>query len=288
MKKHDDEEQKAAAEEQAQTKAAGAEEPSPVPVEVEAPVSGPPPEEPQREEAPKPTPSPRSRLVQPTNNYSPVLAAHHDRGGPITEQYRALRTHLLAHYEDKRFATLVTSAEAGEGKTLTSLNLGIILAERTERTTVVVDCDLRRGRVAKYLSMDESPGMADVVGNKASLDDVLRPTVYPNLFVITAGKLRQNEVGELMGRPELQEVAMELRRRFDYVLFDTPPINRAADAGQLGRVVDGALVIVRMNKTHRESVDRAIRLLHAANVTVSGLVLTHQQYFIPNYLYRYS
>jgi capsular exopolysaccharide synthesis family protein len=222
------------------------------------------------------------------NHYSEVLVAHHDRGGPITEQFRALRTHLLAHFNDQRFNIIVTSSDAGEGKTVTVLNLAVTLAERVERTSIVVDCDMRKGRVASYLKLSKVPGMSDVIRGNASIDAVVQPTAYSNLWVIPSGEARQHEVGNLVGRPEVEEIAAELRRRYDYVLYDTPPINRAADAGMLGQATDGALMVVRMNKTHRESVDRAIRLLHAATVPVVGLVLTHQKFYIPNYLYRYS
>lgn len=222
------------------------------------------------------------------DNYAEILTTYHDRGGPITEQFRALRTHLLAHYGDKRFSTIITSAEADEGKTVTCLNLGIVLAERRERTTIVIDGDLRKGNVASYLRIQKGPGMADLIRGTATIESVARPTVYPNLFVIPAGEVRLNEVGALLGRPELKEIGAELRQKYDYVLLDTPPVNRAADAGMLGQVVDGALLVVHMNKTHRESVDRAIRLLHASNITVAGLILTHQKFYIPNYLYRYS
>lgn len=227
-------------------------------------------------------------LTTATNNYTEVLATHHDRGGAITEQFRALRTHLLSHYGEKRFSAIITSAEPGEGKTVTCLNLAVVLAERPERTTVIVDGDLRKGKMASYLKIDKGPGMADLLRGGATIASVVRPTVYPNLFVIPAGEAAQKEVGELMGRAELKEVEAELRQKYDYVLIDTPPVNGAADAGMLGQAVDGALVVVHMNRTHRESVDRAIRLLHASNITVAGLILTHQKYYIPNYLYRYS
>jgi capsular exopolysaccharide synthesis family protein len=223
-----------------------------------------------------------------TNNYSEVIATHHDRGGAITEQFRALRTHLLSYFGHKRFSVIITSSEAGEGKTVTCLNLGVVLAEQPEKTTVIVDGDLRKAGIAACLKMDKGPGMADLLRGTATMASVVRPTVYPNLFVIPAGEVRQQEVGELMGRPELKEIGVELRQKFDHVLIDTPPVNGAADAGMLGQAADGALLVVHLNKTHRESVDRAIRLLHASNVTVSGMVLTHQKYYIPNYLYRYS
>ena len=223
-----------------------------------------------------------------TNNYSEILATHHDRGGAVTEQFRALRTHILTHYGNKRFSAIITSAEPGEGKTATCLNFGVVLAELSERTTVVVDADLRKGSIAACLNIDKGPGMAELIRGTATIASVVRPTVYPNLFVIPAGETARREAGELMGRPELKEIELELKHMYDFVLIDSPPVNAAADAGMLGQAVDGALLVVHMNKTHRESVDRAIRLLHASNVTVAGLILTHQKFYIPNYLYRYS
>jgi capsular exopolysaccharide synthesis family protein len=223
-----------------------------------------------------------------SNGYSQALVPHHDRGGATSEEYRALRTNLLAQYSDERFCLLITSAEAGEGKTVSTLNLSLVLAERQERRTIIIDADLRKRTVASLLRIDNAPGLADVLRGQVRLDEVIRPTAYPNLFVVPAGQSKQNEVGELLGRPELEEAVTELRRSYDYVLFDTPPITIASDAGMLGRAAREALLVVRMNKTHRESVDRAIGLLHAANVKPVGMILTHQRYYIPNYLYRYS
>jgi len=239
--------------------------------------------------APPPRPS-RASLLPPagSNGYAQSLVPHHDRGGAIAEEYRALRTNLLAQYADERFCLLITSAEAGEGKTISTLNLALVLAERQERRTVVIDADLRKRTIASLLHIDNVPGLADVLRGDARLDAIVRPTAYPNLFVVPAGQSKQAEVGELLGRPELEEAVAELRRRYDYVLFDTPPITIASDAGMLGRATREALLVVRMNKTRRESVDRAIGLLHAANVKPVGMILTHQRYYIPNYLYRYS
>jgi Mrp family chromosome partitioning ATPase len=106
--------------------------------------------------------------------------------------------------------------------------------------------------------------------------------------VLPSGEARGDEVGELVTRPEMDEMTADLRRRYDYVLFDTPPMNVVAETGMIGRSVGEALLVVRMNKTRRESVEKAIRLLHSANVKLAGLVLTHRTYQIPEYLYRYT
>lgn len=231
----------------------------------------------------------RPAPAQPTtNNYSEALLVHHDRGGGITEQYRALRSHLLASYPDERFSLIITSAEGNEGKTVSCLNLALALAERRERRVCVVDCDLRKGSIARYLNAAGGVGVADVLRGAASLGQAVRPTVYPNLWFIPSGRVKDEDVGELIGRPELGDMVQQLRRQFDCVLYDTPPVTVAADAGVVGAVVGEAVLVVRMNKTPRDAVSRTIRLLNAVNVKVGGIVLTHQKYFIPNYLYRYS
>ena len=237
---------------------------------------------------PEPTPEPQrrhrhSRVI--LNGYSPKLVAHHKRGSPLAEEYRELRTSLLAQYKDERFCLLVTSAKPEEGKTVTCLNLGIVLAERQEYRTAVVDCDLRwrkgkkgkKGKIASLLRSEQGPGMADLLRGTATLEDVLQPTSYPNLLVVPAGQAETEEVGELLAKQELEEIVGQLRRDFDHVLLDTPPVNVVSDAGIIGRAVREALLVVRMYGTDRESVDEAIRLLHSANVKPVGVILTHHQ-----------
>jgi len=224
----------------------------------------------------------------PSSGFSPSLVAHYDRGGMVTEQYRVIRTNLMAKFPEHRFCTMITSAEPNEGKTATTLNLGLILAESQDCRTVVVDCDLRKGRVASFLGVKRGPGFVDVVRGQAKLKDVLRSTEYPGLDILTSGQIQPSEIGELLTRPEVPELLNELRQRYNFVLVDTPPVNEISDAAIVGRHVYGALLAVSMFKTHRESVRRAIRMLRAVNIEVLGMILTKQKYYIPRYLYRYS
>jgi len=241
----------------------------------------------------------RPQRVRPrTNGYAPELVAHSDRGGRLAEEYRALRTNLLAQYAKQRFCILITSAEAAEGKTVTCLNLGFVLAELPDRRTVVVDCDLQKSDFNTLVGVPPTPGVADVLRGNATPEEALHATTYNNMFVMPAGAVKQEEVGELMSRPELEDLVTTLRKEYDYVLLDTPPIRVAgvkrryrqsvsySTAGILGRTAKDALLVVRMNKTRRESVEAAIRQLHTANVRPVGLVLTHQRHYIPGPLYR--
>lgn len=229
-----------------------------------------------------------SSIAAAVNGYAPELLTHHERGGAIAEDFRGLRTSLLAQYPDERFCILVTSAEKGEGKTVACLNLALVLAERQERRTLVVDCDLRARRVARLMRTPNAPGFVELLRGTAGIKDVVRKTAYPNLFLIPAGEADKTKIGELLHRPEVEEVLTALRRDYDYVLFDTPPVGVAPDACMLGRAVSDALIIVRMYRTRRETVDSAIRLLHAANIKTTGVVLTHRRYYIPRVLYYHT
>ncbi len=221
-------------------------------------------------------------------NYAEQLVAHHDRGSGWAEEYRSLRNTLLSRSRDGRFCHLVTSAEAGEGKTVTCLNLGMVLTEQSDRRTILVDADLRRSRMHKLLRAERNTGLAEVLRGDGESADLIQKTAYPNLDFLAAGAVEHDDVGELLSQTQLQIVLAELQSRYDYVLVDSPPVNRVSDAQSLGRALTEALLVVRMNKTRQESVEKAIRMLHASNIEVAGIVLTHRKYHIPNYLYKYS
>lgn len=237
---------------------------------------------------PPPKPAGDGIAIRRAVEYGDALIAHHDRGSEVTEEYRALRTNLLAQSSNERFCFIVTSANPGEGKSVTASNLSIVMTERVDQRTVLVDADLRRGRLAEIFGLSRTPGLAEVLRGETPIHDAIQETAYPNLSFLAGGNVRREEVGELLGRAEIEDVIARIRRNYDYVVIDSPPINATSDAGLLGRVVGEALLVVRMNKTPQESIDKAIRLLHAANVHIAGMVLTHRKYHIPNYLYKYS
>lgn len=220
---------------------------------------------------------PAGRTRRSDANYASCLAVHHDRGGKVAEEYRALRTNLLSKYRDDRFCFMVASAEAGEGKTITCLNLGLIMAERLDRRTVVVDYNLRDGSMARLLGADQGPGIADVLLGSATLDDVIQPTAYPNLFFIPAGRACADRAGELMSRSAVKQSIDQLKNTYDYVLLDTPAVNTYSDAAITGLAANDALLVVRMNKTPRESVEHAMLSLQATNINIVGMLLTHRR-----------
>jgi len=220
------------------------------------------------------------------NGYSELMIAYKKPSSPIAEEYRALRIKLTADRNDGKLCLLITSADAGEGKTVTCANLAVVLAEREDRKTIVVDGDVRKGKLSEFFALPREPGLADILKGTVALRDAVRKTAFPNLLLLPAGKAGSHQFGELLIRPELEELVNQLRREYDYVIFDSPPINTSTpDAGMIGRATGQALVVVRMNKTRRESVEEAIRQLHGAKVEVGGIILTGRTFTIPRWLY---
>ncbi|NLW85646.1 MAG: polysaccharide biosynthesis tyrosine autokinase [Planctomycetes bacterium] len=231
---------------------------------------------------------PKQRPVVSRNaKYAEVIIAHHSQNHEITEQYRTLCARLLAGGAGK-LSLMITSADAGEGKTVTCLNLAIVLAARQENRVVVVDCDFRKKQVAQMLNCRKGPGFAEVLDGTSRVSEAIQSSAYPNLSILTAGYTRGRNAGELLAQMEVEDVIRDLRCQYEYVLLDTPPINLVSDAAAIGRVADQALLVVRMHKTRRESVANAIKALEATNIKIGGLVLTHQKSLIPSYIYKCS
>ncbi len=230
--------------------------------------------------------SAKSTPVQKTN-YSKVLVAYHNRSDRIVEKYRTLRTSLLAQNKSGRISYMVTSPQAGEGKTVTALNLAFTLAECRDKRTIVVDGDLRKKGISSLLKIKQSPGFSDLLEGTAQLDDIVQPTSCGNLFVIPAGSVSSDEASGLLTNPELAQLIEHLKREYDFLLFDTPPVNDVSDASILGQVLGDALMVVKMNATHQNSVEQAINLLKSVNVNIAGVVLTHYKPHVPKLLNKY-
>jgi receptor protein-tyrosine kinase len=203
---------------------------------------------------------------------APVLSFDTDNSG-TAEAFRKLRTNLqfLAVDNPPRMI-VVTSGSPSEGKTTTSLNIALALAE-SEHSVVLVDGDLRRPRLAKYLNVTGAVGFSTALFGGAPLDEVLQKTEFPRLTVLTAGTIPPNP-SELLGSVAARKILDELRNRFDYVIIDSPPLLAVTDGLILAAQADGALVVVRAGQTKRDQLTHAIGMLNDVGATILGTVLT--------------
>jgi len=202
-----------------------------------------------------------------------LVLAHHPRG-QIAEQYRQLRNSVQALNADGAPRTVVlTSAVRGEGKTVSTLNLALALAEVPQTRVLVVDADLHQPAIEEYLSLPYRQGLAELLRGKLSIDQALRRTSIEGLWVLGAGELPQKP-SELLGSERMRSVLHQLKQRFDYVLIDTPPALAINDASMLGALADGVVIVVRLNATARHLVEQTHQMLETLGGNVLGTFLT--------------
>jgi capsular exopolysaccharide synthesis family protein len=209
-------------------------------------------------------------------------------GSPIAERYRRLRLQLDRPGPDgsTRQVIVVTSAVPEEGKTTTAINLALALAEDRDRRTLLIDADLRRPSVTRYLSPQPTLGLSEVLTGEAPLDHVIIEVKAARLWILPAGAPSINPL-ELLQTDYLAGVFAELRRRFDRIIVDTPPTVPFTDAAVLNAVADGAILVVRARKTTRPLIERARASL--SHGTLLGAVLNDVAFTpVDRYYYQYD
>lgn len=214
-----------------------------------------------------------------------VNPAYH---GPRVEALRKIAANLQFVDVDQSHKSLaVTSAAPNEGKSVTTCNLAIALVE-TGKRVMVVDADLRRPSVGRYLGLPNGAGLTSVLLRRADLDAATQTWGDPGFSVLTSGPAPPNPTS-LLGSQQLRELLAELRERYDVVLIDSSPVLPVADAPVLAAACDGVIMVVRYGKTRQEQLRRAVEGLAAADVTVLGTVLNAIPRVRGNYdQYRYA
>jgi non-specific protein-tyrosine kinase len=192
--------------------------------------------------------------------------------GARAESFRFLRTNLRFAGADERVrSVVVTSAVPQEGKSLTACNLAIALAQAGGRV-ILVDGDLRRPRLSRYLGITAVTGLTSLLAGEATLDEVLRPWGGMALAVLPGGPVSANP-SELLGSQHMHRIVEELHDRADLVVIDAPSLLPVADAAVLARICDGAVLVTRYGRTSAEQVRRATEQLGTVDARLLGTVL---------------
>lgn len=218
----------------------------------------------------------------------PRIVSYFDPKSLIAEQYKILRTNILSAHLKRPLKTLViTSSLHSEGKTITALNLAMVIAQSTQKPRVLLmDADMRRGRVAKYLGVEQHSGLTEVLTGRVDPSQALFHIDIENLTFMAAGAVAENPA-ELLASDGMKGLLAEMRMRFDHILIDTPPIISVTDSGIVSALTDGVLMVIQAGRTQRGIVQRATELLDQAHSKVIGHVLTNIEYHLPEYIYRY-
>lgn len=195
-----------------------------------------------------------------------------DLGSPHAEELRQLRTNIRFIGATQALKTLVvTSSVPGEGKTTVATNLGLICAESGARV-LLIDADLRLPKMADYLALDGSVGLANVLARQVDVDEAIQEWGEHGLKFLPAGSTPPNP-SELLGSERMGALLATLRGQYDLIVLDTPPLLPVTDAAVLSEVADGTLFVVRYGKTRRGQISRAARILDGVGSRVIGCVL---------------
>jgi len=202
------------------------------------------------------------------------IAVTRDPRGPIAEQFRQLRNSITALNPEGAPRTVVmASAVRGEGKTVSTINLGLALAEVPGTGILLVDADLHRPMLESYLNLPRRQGLVEVIRGTCPLDRAIRATSVEGVSVLGPGELPRNP-SELLGSERVKMVIGALKQRFKYILIDTPEAGAISDASMLGAMADGIVLVVRLGSTPRNLVEETHNRLEALGGNVLGTLLT--------------
>jgi capsular exopolysaccharide synthesis family protein len=204
----------------------------------------------------------------------------------ISERYRALRTNIqFANIDTPMRSILIGSSGPGEGKTTTAVNLAISFSDMGHKVCLV-DTDLRKPKHHLLFEINEAPGLTDVILNNAELTSVIQTTSVKNLHVITGGADAHNHT-EIFSSMRMNFLMNELEKKFDMVIYDTPPILLLTDSIILASRVDGVVIVAKYGTTQKQYLQNAIASLNTVRANVIGIVLNEFMYEKRGY-YEYA
>ena len=192
----------------------------------------------------------------------------------VMEAFRNLKASLSVSVpkKDRGVAIMVTSAYPEDGKTTVTTNLALMFAQ-SDAKVILVDADIRKGRIAKYFKRKSAPGLSDCLSGQNTLDEVIHNShVNENLSYITCGTHSPRPY-ELLESEEMKKLIKELCSRFDYVIIDTPPVLLISDALALAPATDGGILVSRHQVSYISDIERAITTLKFAKVNLLGVVV---------------
>jgi len=195
---------------------------------------------------------------------NPFVATLNDPHSPITEEYRKLKSVIASFSQQDSFRNviMVTSAVSSEGKSLTSLNLAITLAQEFDHTVLLIDADLRKPSLQRYLGMEPAKGLSEYLAGGVDLGEFLIKTGIGRLTLLPAGTPVRNPV-EFFSSQKMKDFLKEIKNRYPdrYVIIDTPPVLPFAETRSLAAIADGVVLVIREGRATLENIAEAMKAI---------------------------
>ena len=236
-------------------------------------------------------PVPAFTMKGSVNNVSAELVSVHSPKSTVSEAYRGLRTSIMfSSTDNKPSVIMMTSAGPKEGKTLTSSNLATTLA-RSYQPILLIDGDMRKPRIHKIFQSSHKKGLSSVLVGKDTLADAIVETPVKGLHVLPVGPMPPDP-SELIGSKAMEKLIARLKKKFAFIIIDTPPVMAVTDAVALSPFVDTVMLIARIGSTPRQVIKHSIEQLRAVNADILGVVLNgvgtgKDSYYYSQYYYSY-
>jgi capsular exopolysaccharide synthesis family protein len=203
------------------------------------------------------------------------------------EAYRTIRTNLMFSLAKSGCKTIMfCSSISGEGKTTTSANIAFSIA-RSNKKVLLIDLDLRNPHIHRILKKNNSPGLTNYLSGFNSIEEVVHKEVYPGLDVICAGTISPNPA-EMIASEGMMALLDEMKKSYDFIILDTPPITLVSDALSVVPATDGIVLVVRPKHVDRREVRRAIEQLEFVGGKILGCVANGVQQQKQSYGRRYG
>jgi polysaccharide biosynthesis transport protein len=230
----------------------------------------------------------RERLALASSKEAVELVTKSRPRSQMAESYRALRTSLLLTFAGgPPKVILITSALPEEGKTTTSVNSAIVLAQKGTRV-LLIDADLRRPSIHKTFGMGPKLGLSNVLTGTASLQETIIPSmVLPDLFILPAGTPPPNPA-ELLASTKMKNILEQLRKHYDHIVIDSPPTLSVTDAVVMSTGADAVVLVIHSGHTTKPALRRARDILLQVNARVCGVLVNAVDLNSPDYYYQYE
>ncbi len=226
---------------------------------------------------------------------SPYLVSINNQNSAYVENYRKIRTSIISKTRGNSGTTImVTSSLMGEGKTITAVNLAVVMARGVDHTVLLVDADLRRPAIHKYLGINVDKGLSDYLDDESiDISDILIKTGIGKLVFLPAGSPKENP-SELLTSMRMQNLVKDLKRHYNdrYIIFDTGPLLLSAEASTLGSWMDGIIFVLQEGRVPQKTAIQGFELIKKCNLF--GIVMNNVNEYslagtrLGSYDYAYS
>ncbi len=227
------------------------------------------------------------KMMQGQSESMALLSKQEKSSLHLVENFRVIRTNLLLNTGKSKIhqVIMVASAMPREGKTAISSNLALSFADKGEKT-LLIDCDLRRGRQHRLFGLSAGPGLSNIFLEKATLEEACRPSGHENLDILTCGR-HASGVTDSLGEPVFENLLTELRQRYQRIVIDTAPVLGLAETSTMQRMIDGVMFVISGNHTPVRSVKAAVEILQANGANFFGFVLNRIDLSTATNYYKY-